>query len=259
MKAVKIENMPELPYAVEEALNRLRVNITFLGTDVRKIMVISTMPDEGKSFVAIQLWRQLADTGISSVLLDADMRKSVMADKYKLTLENEGSLKGTSHYLSGSYPLEDAIYHTQFEKGDILPNTDNVVNPSRLLESSRFAQMLDQMAEKYRYVLVDSAPLDLVSDGERIGSLCDGALLVVRAGTTPKGIVKKSVQQLERAGCPLLGIILNRVENYTGGYYNKRYGSRYYGKRYYGYGKRYYGYGKQYYGYGNEYYKKSKS
>jgi Mrp family chromosome partitioning ATPase len=119
--------------------------------------------------------------------------------------------------------------------------------------------MLDQMAEKYRYVLVDSAPLDLVSDGERIGSLCDGALLVVRAGTTPKGIVKKSVQQLERAGCPLLGIILNRVENYTGGYYNKRYGSRYYGKRYYGYGKRYYGYGKQYYGYGNEYYKKSKS
>ena len=76
MKAVKIENMPELPYAVEEALNRLRVNITFLGTDVRKIMVISTTPDEGKSFVAIQLWRQLADTGISSVLLDADMRKS---------------------------------------------------------------------------------------------------------------------------------------------------------------------------------------
>ena len=233
MRTVKIENMPELPYAIEEAVNRLRINIGFMGTDVRKIMVISTMPDEGKSFVTIQLWRQLAETGISTVLLDADMRKSVMSDKYQITLEDTGTLRGTSQYLSGDSSLEDALYHTQFEQGDILPNTDNVVNPSRLLESERFADMLEKMSERYRYVLVDSAPLNIVSDGERIGHLCDGAILVVRAGITPKGIVKNSVRQLERAGCPLLGIVLNRVESGKGGYYYKGYGSRYYGRKYY--------------------------
>ena len=148
MRTVKIENMPELPYAIEEAVNRLRINIGFMGTDVRKIMVISTMPDEGKSFVTIQLWRQLAETGISTVLLDADMRKSVMSDKYQITLEDTGTLRGTSQYLSGDSSLEDALYHTQFEQGDILPNTDNVVNPSRLLESERFADMLEKMSER---------------------------------------------------------------------------------------------------------------
>lgn len=253
MRTVKIENMPELPYAIEEAVNRLRINIGFMGTDVRKIMVISTIPDEGKSFVTMQLWRQLAETGVPSVLLDADMRKSVMSDKYQITLEDEGTLAGTSQYLSGDSLLEDSLYHTQFEKGDILPNTDNVVNPSRLLESDRFAEMLSEMAERYRYVLVDSAPLNIVSDGERIGHLCDGAILVVRAGITPKGIVKNSVRQLERAGCPLLGIVLNRVESGKGGYYYKGYGSKYYGSKYYG--SKYYG--NKYYGYTDAYYKKS--
>ena len=162
---------------------------------------------------------------------------------YQITLEDTGTLRGTSQYLSGDSSLEDALYHTQFEQGDILPNTDNVVNPSRLLESERFADMLEKMSERYRYVLVDSAPLNIVSDGERIGHLCDGAILVVRAGITPKGIVKNSVRQLERAGCPLLGIVLNRVESGKGGYYYKGYGSRYYGSKYYGnkyYGSKYY-------------------
>lgn len=61
MNEVTIGNMPTLPYAVEEAVNRLRINISFLGSDIKKIMVISTMPDEGKSFVTMQLWRQMAE------------------------------------------------------------------------------------------------------------------------------------------------------------------------------------------------------
>lgn len=235
---VTVGNMPELPYAMEEAVNRLRVNMSFLGTDVRKIMVISSMPDEGKSFVAIQIWRQMAAAGICSMLLDADMRKSVMADKYEIRLQEGAKVKGTSHYLSGDYPIEDAILHTQWEGGDILPNTGNVVNPSMLLESARFEQMLAYMAEKYRYTFIDAPPLGLVSDGERIGNLCDGAILVVRGGLTSKAIVRNSMNQLERAGCPLLGIVLNRVQGNRGGYYYKRYGGRYYGKYYYG-SKRY--------------------
>jgi Mrp family chromosome partitioning ATPase len=107
-----------------------------------------------------------------------------------------------------------------------------------LLESDRFNALLDGLAKRYRYVFIDSPPLGLVSDGERIGNLCDGAILCVRSGATPKGVVRESVRQLERAGCPLLGIVLNRVNESKGGYYGKKYGGKYgkYGKygSYYG-------------------------
>lgn len=226
-----VENMPELPYAMEEALNRLRVNISFLGNNIRKIMVVSTLPDEGKSFVTMQLWRQMAESGTSSILVDADLRKSVMVSKYEVHRKDKGKIHGLSHYLSNDYDLEDAILKTQWEAGDLLPNTDNVINPSMLLEDNRFSEMLDDLAKKYRYVFIDSPPLNLVSDGELIGSLCDGAILVVRGGSTSKSMVKNSIRQLQRAGCPLLGIVLNRVEGAKNGYYYKKYGG-YYGKKY---------------------------
>ena len=233
MRKIHIDNMPELPYAMEEAINRLRINISFLGTDVRKIMVISTLPNEGKSFVAMQLWHQIAQAGTPTILLDGDMRKSVMADKYEIVSEDKKELRGISHYLSSDDSIKDAVYKTQWENGDILPNIDNVVNPSMLLESERFEEMLHYMEKRYRYVFIDSPPLSLVSDGERIGNLCDGAILVVRGGVTSKHLVKNSIRQLERANCPLLGIVLNRVEGSKSGYYYKRYCGRYYGSKYY--------------------------
>ncbi len=230
MNSVVLESMPELPYAVEEAINRLRVNINFCGSNVKKIMIISTMPNEGKSFVAMHLWRQIAEAGTKAVLVDADLRKSVMASDYGI--KGEKVTIGTSSYLADTIPLSDAIYETNYENGHIIPNYENVINPSLLLENDRFRDMLDQLAEQYRYVFIDAPPLNLVSDGEKIGSLCDGAILVVRSGKISKEMVKNSARQLQRAGCPLLGVILNRVEGSTGGYYYKKYGgSKYYGKK----------------------------
>ncbi len=246
MNKVKLTKMPELPYAMEEAMNRLRINIGFLGGDVKKILVVSTMPNEGKSFIALHLWEQMAKTGTSAIYLDADMRKSMTAEKYGLELEKGKQIIGTSQYLAGNQKLEDVILSTDIQGGDMLPNIENVINPSRLLESQRFADMLDYMAEHYRYVFVDSPPLNLVSDGERIGSMCDGAILVVRGGETSKNMVRASIQMLERSSCPLLGIVLNRVKGAKGGYYHKKYGGKYY------YGK--YGHG----GYGDSYYYGSK-
>lgn len=239
MNRLNIANMPELPYAMEEAVNRLRININFLGDKVKKIMVVSTMPNEGKSFVTFQLWRQMVGAGVSAVLVDVDLRKSIIVEKYGMTVE-EGEIRGTSEFLSGSGKIEDAIYTAGEEGGGILPNVNNVVNPSILLENGRFEEMLRYMEEHYRYVFLDSPPLNLVSDGERIGNLCDGAILVVRGGVTSKSMVRNSVRQLERAGCPLLGIVLNRVEGAGTGYYYKRYGGKYYyhGDEYYYSGKK---------------------
>lgn len=225
---------PELPYSIEEAINRLRINVSFLGSDIRKIMIVSSEPNEGKSFVAMCLWQQMALAGEPSILVDADMRKSVMVDQYQISREDGKELWGLTHYLSDNKKLEDCVLTTRMIYGDLLPNVNNVVNPSLLLESGRFKDLLDQLAQKYRYVFLDVPPLGLVSDAERIGHLCDGAILTVRSGMTPKRIIHSSIAQLERAGCPLLGIALNRA-----GGSGKKYG-KYYGKYYGHYGSRYY-------------------
>jgi capsular exopolysaccharide synthesis family protein len=226
-------NTPQLPYSVEEAVNRLRINISFLGSDVRKIMVISSEPNEGKSFLALNLWNQMAEAGEKTVFVDADMRNSTLYAKYDLHREDGKEMKGTSHLLAGNARLEDVLVHTKYGYGDLIPNVENIINPSMLLESQRFMVLLDGLAKRYKYVFIDAPPLGLVSDGEKIGNLCDGAILCVRSATTPKGVVRESVRQLERAGCPLLGIVLNRVNENKGGYYGKKYGGKYYG-RYYG-------------------------
>ena len=233
MRTVNVGGIGELPYAMEEAVNRLRINIGFLGEEIRKIMVISTLPNEGKSLVSMHIWRQMAVAGVDTVLLDVDMRKSVIKDVHKLEPVNSNEkLYGTTNYLSGEVSLDQALYHTQFEHGDLMFNMENAVNPSIMLESSRFTKLLDELSEKYRYVFLDSPPLNLVSDGERIGSQCDGALLVIRAGFTPTSVVKASIAQLERANCPVLGVVLNRADGSKGGYYTKKYGG--YGYGYYG-------------------------
>lgn len=224
-------NFPQLPYALEEALNRLRVNVTFCSRDVKKILVTSSTENEGKSFVALHLWRMLAEAGIKTILVDADLRKSILHERYQLTSTSE--IYGISHYLSGQTTLEESVYHTNIESGDILPLTKTIGNPAMLLESKLFSEMLDQLAEQYRYVIIDSPPLGVVADGERIASLSDGALMTIRSGVTSRTLVRTSMLQLERAGCPLLGVVLNRANAKSGGYYRKygKYGYGYYGDK----------------------------
>lgn len=228
---VEIGVQPEMPYAIEEALNRLRINVSFLGGDIRKIMVVSSEPNEGKSFIAMNLWRQLASAGEKSILVDADLRKSVMVETYDIHSEDGIKLYGLSDFLAGTRNLDRCIYSTDLPYGDILPNISNIINPSLMLESSRFAEMLDTLGKAYRYVILDVPPLGIVSDGEFIGNLCDGAILDIRCGVTPRQVVRSSRQQLERANCPLLGVVLNRASGSKNGYYHKYYG-RYYGSYY---------------------------
>ena len=223
---------PELPYSIEEAINRLRINVSFFGSDIRKIMIISSEPNEGKSFVAMSLWKQMALAKEKTILVDSDMRNSVMVDTYKIIRQDGRELWGMSHFLSDNKKLIDCVLSTDNEYADLLPNVKNIINPSMLLESNRFARLLDVLAERYRYVFLDAPPLGLVSDAERIGHLCDGAILTVRSGVTPKSIIRNSVSQLERAGCPILGVVLNRAGGGHGGYYKKYYG-KYYGSDYY--------------------------
>lgn len=225
-------NIQALPYAVEEAMNRLRVNIKFCGKNTKKILVISSVPNEGKSTVSVHLWKMLAEAGFPSVLVDLDLRKSVLKDR--LEFKSEGEIQGLDYYLSGLSEYQNVVYETNISNGYIVPVSNLLENPSALLEDPRMEELLDRLAEDYRYVIIDSPPLDSVADGALIASFCDGAILVVRSGMTSRRLVKQSIQQLERVGCRLLGTVLNRVETKSRAY------QKYYGK-YGNYYSEYYG------------------
>lgn len=228
-------NIQALPYAVEEAMNRLRVNIKFCGKNTKKILVISSVPNEGKSTMSVHLWKMLAEAGFPSVLVDLDLRKSVLKDR--LEFKSEGEIQGLDYYLSGLSEYQNVVYETNISNGYIVPVSNLLENPSALLEDPRMEELLDRLAEDYRYVIIDSPPLDSVADGALIASFCDGAILVVRSGMTSRRLVKQSIQQLERVGCRLLGTVLNRVETKSRAYqkYYGKYGN-YYSDYYGGHG-----------------------
>lgn len=234
MKSIQLNNLGNLPYGAEEALNRLRVNVGFCGNRFKKIIITSSTPNEGKSFVSTNLWRMLAEAGSRTVLVDADMRKSVMRSRYQFAAGDK-NLPGLVHYLAGQVEIDDVLCHTNINNGYLLPTSYTVTNPAILLQTERFSGLLDALTQVFDYVLIDTPPLNSVADGDLIASHCDGALLVVRSGVTPRTMIANSLKQLERAGCELMGVVLNRVEAKSNPYYYK------YGK--YGYYNNYYYYG----------------
>ncbi len=222
MNELTINRIPELSYVVTEALNQLRVNLSFSGEDIKVIMITSSLPNEGKSFLSIHLWKMLADVGCTSLLIDCDLRNSRFGSRYGIS--GEGKVKGLAHYLSANADLEEVVYQTNIGNGFMIPNTTSIVNPAILLESPRFQKMIDSLRGKYQYILVDTPPLGSVADAMNIATHCDGNVLVIRSGETPRKVAYDSLRLLERTNKPLLGTVLNRVEiSNRVGYYNRYY------------------------------------
>ncbi len=228
MKKLELTRMPSLPFEMEEAINQLRINLSFCGSEVKTIMVTSSTPNEGKSFVAVQLWKMIAELGTPALLIDCDFRKSEMRSKYGISSKEK--IQGGAHYLAGKAELDDVIYETNVQNGYMIPVANTIMNPSILLENKRFAEMIQVCREKFGVVILDTPPLGSVADALNIATYCDGTMLVVRGSQTPRKLVNDSMQLLKRTGTPLLGVVLNRaqINNRSNYYYRKYYKSDYY-------------------------------
>ncbi|MBR3311395.1 MAG: CpsD/CapB family tyrosine-protein kinase [Solobacterium sp.] len=236
MNSISITNMPELSFDVQEAINQLRINLGFTGESIKVIMVTSSMPNEGKSFVAMNLWKNMANVGNRVVLIDADLRNSEIRNRYGFVCES--GLMGIEHFLSGKTEINDSFYMTDIRNGFIVPVSTNVIDPTTLLESIRLKQLVEACRKEFDYVIIDTPPLGSVADALNIAKLCDGSLLVVASNSTPRKAVNDVVSSLKRTEKPLLGIVLNRVDtsikNSSYGYYYRYGGYGQYGQ----YGKK---------------------
>lgn len=227
-------NVEKLDYASSEAYKALRTNLKFCGEDKKVIVLTSCTPNEGKSTVSLYLAQSLAEAGKRVLLVDTDMRKSVLAGNFIIKQE----IMGLSHFLSEQGYLKDIICSTQVDNLDVIFSGPVPPNPAELLEDWLFNAMLCYARDNYDYVLVDSPPLGSVIDTAVIAKNCDGAVIVIETGAISYRFVREVKEQLEKSSCPILGAILNKVDlrerKYYDYYYNRKRGE-YYGK-YYGYG-----------------------
>lgn len=232
-------------YDYNEAIKTLRTNIQFCGNSIRTVMFTSAMPDEGKSEISFALAQSLAQIGKRTLMIDADIRKSVLVTRYHL----RNKVNGLSQYLSGQMQLEEILYETNQENFHVIFAGPYSPNPAELLEEPLFVELLEQAKEQFDYVIIDTPPMGNLIDGAIVAAHCDGAVMVVESGAISYRLEERVKSQLEKSGCHILGVVLNKVDIHNGRYYGGygKYGkySRY-GK--YGYYRRYGGkYGR--YGY----------
>lgn len=219
----------EQDYATREELKSLRANLQFCGSDKKVILVTSCMAGEGKSTIALNLAMALADLQKKVLLIDADLRKSML---YRQVKEGKPK-KGLTHYLSGQAALSEVIYTVESPVFNMIFAGPVPPNPSELLSSRMFGSLIEKARDAYDYILIDCAPLGMVIDAALVAAKSDTGILVIESGNVPFRLARNVKDQLEKSGCPVAGVVLNRAEKGKGGhYYSKRYRKVY--DRYYG-------------------------
>lgn len=223
--------------AIAEAYRTLRTNLQFANLDrpIKKILITSAGPGEGKTTSVANLGVTMGMTGSKTVLVDSDLRRPTI---HKLLgLDNT---VGLTTVLAGRCSLQDALRQTAVPQVAILTSGPIPPDPVELLGSKRMAQLVADLDREFDSLLFDSPPIISVADATVLSTIVDGVVLVVRSRGLPFDIIRHAKEQLEGAKAHVLGTLLNSVDLAKEAYYYQYYYYYYYQYYKYGYG---YGYG----------------
>jgi capsular exopolysaccharide synthesis family protein len=200
-----------------EAYRMIRSNIQFKSIDrpVKSIVVTSPVSAEGKSITAANLGVVMAQAGLRTIIVDADLRRPVQHQIFKVSYA-----KGLTDLLrSAQLEINSYLKHTGVENLQVITCGDLPPNPTELLGSQRMGQLLAGLCEIADVVIYDSPPATLVADASVLSSRVDGVILVVEAGQTHREMARQAIANLKQAGANMLGGVLNRVPHQGGSYY----------------------------------------
>ena len=220
--------LDDAPFQLEEAYKALRTNLQFVCTDrnIKKILITSSAPGEGKSTITINLGIALAQVGHKVIIVDADMRKPKIHNYLKLQ-----NFPGLTNVLAKTNTLEEAVQYCPELGISVMTCGPIPPNPAELIETKMMENILNQLAEEYDYVLIDSPPASFITDASVLSKHADGVLMVFLHGSITFEIVALSIKNLKSAGANILGGILNNVDTEKTGKYNYYRNYNYY--RYY--------------------------
>ncbi|MCD4718873.1 MAG: polysaccharide biosynthesis tyrosine autokinase [Desulfobacula sp.] len=209
---------------IAESFKGLRTSVFLSSADnPPKILLITSMaPGEGKSSVAVCLAGSIAQTGKRILLIDADMRRPVQHKNF-----NQENTSGLSSLLAGVAEEDESIQLDILENLDLITAGPIPPNPSELLSSKKFKEMLHTFSNSYDMVIIDSPPLASVTDPVILSQNVDGVIIVTWAGKTTYEILGKGLKQLTEINAPITGLVLNRFSAKKSGYYYN-YGDYYY-------------------------------
>ncbi|HFI0671734.1 TPA: tyrosine-protein kinase [Streptococcus suis] len=201
-------NKKQLVGKTEEYFNAIRTNIQLSGPDLKVVGITSVLSNEGKSTTSASLAIAYARSGYKTVLVDADIRNSVMSGFFKPTTK----ITGLTDYLAGTTDLSQGLCDTNIQNLTVIESGKISPNPTALLQSKNFENLLATLRRYYDYVIVDCPPLGLVIDAAIIAQKCDAMAVVAESGNVKRSGLKKVIDQLEQTSTPVLGVILNKYD-----------------------------------------------
>ena len=208
--------------AVSEAFRNLRTNLQFMPKEEKShiIAITSTVGGEGKTTIGINLAGIMSMTGKRTIILNLDMRKPTLHQKFGL--QNKA---GMSNVLSKSAELEDVIQHSEFENLDVITSGPVPPNPSELIQDEFMEKVFESLKENYDVIIVDTPPIGLVTDARTLMHYADTSIYVVRSGYSKKEYLK-NLNKLAKDDISNFSVLLNAVKMQDVGY-------GYYGYGYY--------------------------
>lgn len=205
--AIKTLSKPKSP--VSEAYRTLRTNIQFTNVDfsVKKILLTSGAPGEGKSSTTANLAVTIAQTGKKVLVIDADLRNPTQHKVFKLP-----NIQGLSTTIVEDVPALAYAQQTGLDGLDVVVAGPIPPNPAELLGSRRMDWLLREATSLYDVVLIDAPPVLAVADSSILARLVDGVLLVVAAGEAKRDYTEQAKKQLEKVGAKILGVVLSKAK-----------------------------------------------
>lgn len=213
----------DAPFQFTEAYKSLRTNIEFLSatSECKSILVTSSVPEEGKSNVTVNLAMTMASAGKKVILVDADLRKGTLSRHLHATKSRSHS--GVSSMLTGTAEWKDVLVPMPEPNLILVPAGPNPPNPAEMLASTKMQAFMDMLVKHADCVIIDTPPVSVVTDAAVLSRWVDGVLLVVRPGVTTIQGAQLSKKNLEAVQARILGVVINgydtRKSSRKDGYY----------------------------------------
>ena len=212
IKELIVKEDPKSP--ISEIFRTLRTNIQFMNNKkkLQSLLITSTLPGEGKSWVSANLAVTFAQAGKKVILLDADMRKG-----RQYAIFGVSPRPGLSNYLSGftedgkEVDLADYVQETEIENLYVIPSGHIPPNPSELLVSENMINLVENLKEICDIVIVDGPPTQLVTDSLILARIVDSTVIVAASNQTKKDNLHRIIDNIQKVGGKIAGVVVNKV------------------------------------------------